>query len=254
MARRGQPVSAPDSPERKTAVSLDDLEEALGYRFRDRSLLEHALQHSSYAHDLPGAKSNERLEFLGDSVLGLVVAHSLFRAKPEWDEGQLTRAMHALVEGRSLAELARELEVGPALRLGRTEELSRGEQKKSILADAMEAIIGALYLDGGLEVVRSFIDRVFADSLASDSPAVARDPKTALQEDVMATEGEFPTYRMIRDSEVEGDDERFEVEVRLRGKPLARGVGRTKRAAERVAAKQALREGVTESDAPGPGS
>lgn len=219
---------------------MERIEKALEHRFARRELLARALCHSSFAHENPGTDSNERLEFLGDSVVGLVVAEALFRSKPEWDEGQLTRAMHALVEGRSLAALARSFDLGSAMKLGRTERQSGGAEKSSILADAMEALIGAYYLDAGLEAVAGFIERVFAEALAADAPQVERDPKTELQERLMASDGTFPTYRVMRDSEVEGDEERFEVEVVHDGRSLAMGAGRTKRAAERLAAARAL--------------
>ena len=221
-------------------AGLDKLEKALGHRFRRRDLLENALQHSSYAYEHEGVRSNERLEFLGDSVLGLSVAHALYAAKPEWAEGELTRALHALVDRRSLALLARSLELGSVLQLGRTERHSGGQQKNSILANAVEAVIGALYLDAGPEVVDAFVARSFAEALAVDAVPVPRDPKTEFQERVMASEGQFPTYRLVRDSEIEGDDERFRVEVLIGGRRLAEGIGRTKRAAERSAAKAAL--------------
>jgi len=221
-------------------AGLDELEKALGHRFRRRALLENALRHSSYAYEHEGAPSNERLEFLGDSVLGLCVAHALYAAKPEWAEGELTRALHALVDGRSLARLARSLELGSLLQLGRTERQSGGQEKNSILADAVEAVIGALYLDAGLQAVDAFVARSFAPALAADAAPVPRDPKTEFQERVMASEGEFPTYRLVRDSDIEGDDERFRVEVLVVGRRLAEGIGRTKRAAERSAAQAAL--------------
>jgi len=226
---------------------LDGLEAALGYHFDRRVLLEQALRHSSYAHerstqaeDEKPVENNERLEFLGDAVLAVVVAHSLYMAKPDWREGDLTRALHAVVEGRSLAKLARSLEIGPAIRLGRTERHSGGQEKPSILENTMEAIIGAIYLDGGLEAATGFVERAFADALAADAAPVRRDPKTELQERVMAEVGEFPCYRVIDDSLVEGDENRFTVEVVVQGRPLARGVGRTKRAGERLAAADAL--------------
>jgi len=228
---------------------LAPFEAALGYRFRDRALLENALHHSSYAHDHAGLESNERLEFLGDSVIGLVVAHAFYEAKPEWDEGELTRALHALVEGRSLAVLARALDLGAVLRLGRTERQSGGEEKDSILADAMEAVIGAIYLDGGLASVSELVERVFGEALHAAAPAVARDPKTELQERAMASRGEFPTYRLLLDSAIEGDDERFAVEVVLCGEAMASGIGRTKRAAERRAAALALESWVDDDPA-----
>ncbi len=235
-----------EDPER--AVRIDRLEQALDHRFRDRALLEKALRHSSYAneHSLGqtgeegGLESNERLEFLGDAILALVVAEALYEAKPDWREGDLTRSLHAIVEGRSLATLAQSIDLGGVLQLGRTEESSGGREKPSILANAMEALIGAIYLDAGLEPVERFVGRHFGEALAVDAVQVERDPKTKLQETLMAAEGEFPNYRLVRDSEVEGDDARFTVEVRSKGERLADGVGRTKRAAERAAARIAL--------------
>lgn len=244
----GQSAREPidDGANRKAALST--LEEALGHRFEDPSLLETALRHSSYAHeaaltagpDAPALESNERLEFLGDAVLGLVVAQALYAAKPDWREGDLTRSLHAIVEGRSLSRLAERIGVGPVLLLGQTEESSDGRKKPSILENAMEALVGAMYLDAGIAPVEDFVQRYFAEGLAADALRVARDPKTELQETLMAAEGEFPRYRLARDSQVEGDDARFTVEVTFRGEPLAEGVGRTKRTAERRAAKAAL--------------
>ena len=242
------------------ADALDRFEGALGYHFSRRELLEDALRHSSYAHELQTrsaaasrsegparVEDNERLEFLGDAVVAVVVAHALYRAKPEWREGELTRALHALVEGRSLERLARKLDLGSVLRLGRTEQQSGGREKPTILANAMEAVIGAIFLDGGLEAVERFVDRVFGDALASDAAPVRRDPKTEFQERVMAVEGEFPSYRVIRDSQIEGDEARFTVEVRVGNRALAEGVGRTKRAAERLAAATALEAGCPDA-------
>ncbi len=246
---------------------LDGLEQAIGHAFADRAGLEAALRHSSWANeqarsdaggeggartdagDRAEHRSNERLEFLGDAVLGLVVAEALYAAHPDWSEGHLTRALHRVVEGRSLARLARRLELGEVLRLGRTEEASAGREKPSILEDAMEALVGAVYLDGGLDPVRRLVATHFADALAEARPPVARDPKTALQEDLMAEVGAFPTYDLVGDSGVEGDDRRFEMAVRSEGRELARGIGRTKRAAEKEAARAALarRAGVEEN-------
>ena len=228
---------------------LSSIEEALGHRFTDASLFAAALRHASYAHERgrepgggidPESESNERLEFLGDAVLALVVAEALYSAKPDWQEGELTRALHAIVEGRSLASLADELGVGPAMRLGRTEESSGGESKPKVLEDAMEALIGAMYLDGGLDPVRRFVGARFANALAADATPVERDPKTELQERLMRVVGEFPTYRLTNDTGVEGDDARFSVEVVSKGEVLAVGTDRTKRRAEKTAARQAL--------------
>jgi ribonuclease-3 len=231
--------------EAERADVLDRLEAALGYRFVRRALLEDALRHSSYANERSSQQAtrvedNERLEFLGDAVLAIVVAHALYRAQPEWREGELSRALHALVEGRSLVKLARCFELGSAIRLGSTERASGGQEKASILEDAMEAVVGAIYLDGGLDAAASFVEAAFGEALTADAAPVRRDPKTEFQERVMADEGCFPEYRVVTDSLVEGDEERFTVEVVLHGKPLARGVGRTKRAAERLAAADAL--------------
>lgn len=245
-------MAASDDDGERTAA-LDALEYRLGAAFKDRGLLQEALRHSSYSHeratrDRVVLANNERLEFLGDSVLGLVVADALFCAKPEWREGELSRALHSLVEGRSLTRLAEGLELGPLIELGRTEQQSGGMQKPSILADTMEAIIGAIFIDRGLPAAVDFIEAAFGQSLTADAPVVERDPKTALQERSMAGEGEFPTYRVVSDSQIEGDEERFTVEVLLRGNPLASGVGRTKRAAERLAAEAGLSDWPSEHE------
>ena len=243
------------SEEEDRATLLEALEKSLGHRFQDRGLLETALRHSSYANELAlgdpasGAgtvsaseskESNERLEFLGDAVLAIVVAEALYSARPDWREGDLTRALHSIVEGKSLATLADSIGVGAALMLGRTEEHSGGREKASILENAMEALIGAIYLDGGLAPVVDFVGRNFAEALAADAVPVERDPKTELQETLMAEEGEFPSYDLLRDTGVEGDEERFTIAVISKGAPLAEGAGRTKRAAEKLAARIAL--------------
>ncbi|MBJ22423.1 MAG: ribonuclease III [bacterium] len=238
------------------AEKISRLEEELGHRFRDRVLLEMALRHSSHAHELllgesgsdTSVESNERLEFLGDAVLALVVAEALYAVKPDWREGDLTRALHSIVEGRSLADLARSIGVGEVLQLGRTEESSGGREKPSILEDAMEALIGAIYLDGGLDPVERFVRRFFGKVLAADAIRVERHPKTELQETLMAVEGEFPTYQLLRDSEVDGDEQRFTIVVTSKGKRLAEGVGRTKRAAEELAATRALETRIESSE------
>lgn len=219
---------------------LARLESALGHPFARPELLALALRHASHAHEAGGGESNERLEFLGDAVVGLVVAHALYDAHPDWREGDLTRGLHALVDARSLARLARSLSLGEALALGRTELASGGREKASILADALEAVIGAIFLDGGLPAVERFARTHFADALAGDASPVARDPKTELQERTMGEVGSFPDYRLVADSGIEGDDRRFTVEVSLRGEVLAQAVGRTKRAAQREAAQLAL--------------
>ncbi len=218
---------------------LDALEELLGHRFRDRALLEQALCHSSYANETRGATSNETMEFLGDSVIGLAVSHILYEAKPEWREGDLTRALHGIVEGRSLAAAARRLDLGRHLLLGRTERQSGGDDKDSILEDAMEAVFAALYLDDGLMPVVALARELFGDSLSADAPRVERHPKMRFNERVMQRRGSVPSYRLVEDTERDDDDDRFEVAVDVDDEEIARGRGRTKRAAEREAAERA---------------
>jgi len=243
---------SPDDDLDAQADALAALERALGYEFEDRVLLEVALQHASYAHENAGLESNDRLEFLGDAVLGLVVGDLLFEAHPDWQEGDLTRGLHQLVERGALARLGRQLDLGPCLRLGRTEVQSEGQAKDSILADATEAVMAALYLDGGLEVVKEFARRVFSDALDPGAPRVIRDPKTRLQEWAMAEFGEFPSYQIAGDSGIEGHERRFTVSLSVQGEEWARASGRSKRVAERAAAEQAFvqREEIRRRSAP----
>lgn len=215
----------------------DTLAARLGHRFRDTALLETALVHASLAGETPGIESNERLEFLGDAVIDLVAAQLLYAAHPDWDEGTLTRARAALVNKTSLAALARELELGQFLRLGRTERKSGGAQKDTILADAFEAVVAALYLDGGVEPVARLAQRLYGDSLESGPLA---DPKTRFQEWAHAQVRETPRYETVGDSGAEDDDHRFRVEVCVAGSVRGTGEGRSKPAAEREAARDAL--------------
>lgn len=221
------------------AVERAALEAVLGHVFAEPALLETALQHPSYAHELDGTRGNERLEFLGDAVLGLAAARLLFEAHPSWEEGHLSRARAALVNTRALAAYARALDVPAHVRLGRTERKG-GLEKDSILANVLEAVIGALYLDGGLEPVLALARRLFADALAPDSDAFAADPKTRFQEWAHAERQATPRYFAVTDTGIENDETRFAVEVRLDGETWGRGQGRTKRAAERAAAEAAL--------------
>jgi ribonuclease-3 len=213
----------------------------LGHEFVDPGLLELALTHPSCAHEVDGSSGNERLEFLGDAVLDLVVAHLLFEAHPDWSEGHLTRTRAALVNGRSLAARARNLGLGEWVRLGRTERQGGGADKHSILANVFEALVGALYLDGGLGPATAFVRRAFGTELAEGLGPPRADPKTRFQEWCHALHRETPRYATVRDSAIEDDDERFEVEVRVGEEPRGRGVGRTKRQAEQRAAEAALR-------------
>jgi ribonuclease-3 len=243
-------VSDDDTDATHESAPIAELERALGHVFSNRELLATALRHSSQAHEDGNGDSNERLEFLGDSVIGMVVAELLFRAHPDWAEGDLTRALHALVDKGSLAEQARRLEIGRQLELGRTERQSGGHSKDRILADALEALVGAMYLDAGLEPVVALANRVFAAAFAQGAPRAGRDPKTELQETVMKDSGELPSYSVAHDSGVDGDEERFQVEVRFGGEVLGSGSGRSKRRAERQAAQAALSQ-LQAREAPG---
>lgn len=219
------------------SVDRAELETALGHRFGDRELLETALTHASHAAEQRAGRGNERLELLGDAVIGLGVMQLLYRAHPDWDEGELTRARAALVNREALAERARRLGLGPHLILGRTERRSAGDQKARVLADCFEALLGALHLDAGYEVALAAVERLFGSALQETA---LPDPKTAYQEWAHQVHRETPVYVLIRDSGGEEDPERFAVEVRLQGSARGAGVGRTKRGAERKAAEDAL--------------
>ena len=217
------------------------LEENLGYHFRDIRLLEHALTHSSYAneHRSAGVTSNERLEFLGDSVLGMVVAEYLFQTHTSMPEGELTRTRAALVCEDSLYEVACSLGLGRCLRLGKGEAAGGGRERPSILADATEATLAAVYLDGGIEAVRPIIQTFILDK--EREKAVDRDYKTALQELVQRNPGQSIVYRLV--DEIGPDHARiFIMEVSVGGRVAGRGRGRTKKEAEQLSAKAALKK------------
>jgi ribonuclease III len=216
------------------------LEERLGHRFADPLLLQTALSHPSYAHERGEGRGNERLEFLGDAVLDLAVAELLYHAYPDWPEGHLSRARASLVNGASLAQRARDLELGSHARLGRSELRGGGASKDRILANLFEAVVGALYLDGGLEPVLRLVKREFGAALASGDALRARDPKTRLSEWAHATRRHMPRYRVEQDTGEENAEARFEVSVSFDDECWGRGVGRTKQAAESAAAGEAL--------------
>ena len=218
------------------------LQESLGYRFKDEALLSLALTHRSYEGE-GGVKasSNERLEFLGDAVLGLAVAEHLYQHYPDMSEGQMTVLRAALVRQATLAAVARRLGLGQHLRLGRGEELSGGRERPRNLACALEALLGAVSLDRGVAAARRLVLRLLRGALEEALGAGALpDPKSRLQELVQARGAGAPAYRTV---EVAGPqhDRRFVIEVWVRGEPVARGEGRTKRRAEELAAEQAYR-------------
>ena len=220
---------------------MEKLEEKLGYTFHDRRLLENALTHSSYANEnkSKGETSNERLEFLGDSVLGMVVADHLYRTHPNMPEGELTRTRAALVCEDSLVEVAAQLELGQYLKLGRGEDAGGGRKRPSIQADAVEAVIAAVYLDGGIGSARKLITNFILTNNEREQEGAIRDFKTALQELVQRESGRVLSYRLMGES---GPDHAkvFSVEVDLDGKPIGAGEGRSKKEAEQNAAKAAM--------------
>lgn len=216
------------------------LEEKLGYTFRDKHLLENALTHSSYAneHREAGAHSNERLEFLGDSILGLVVADHLYRTRPDLPEGDLTRIRAALVCESSLVEVAQALDLGSYLRLGKGEDHGGGRARPSIQADAVEALLAAVYLDGGIGQARKLIHTLVLEQ-EQEKTAAGRDYKTALQELVQRESGQVLSYHLTGER---GPDhaKSFAMEVCLNGQPIGAGQGHSKKEAEQAAAKAAV--------------
>jgi ribonuclease-3 len=222
---------------------FDSLQQAIGYRFRDRGLLEHAMTHTSRANEdaSGGVTDNESLEFLGDAVLGFVIADVLFAEFPEFDEGQKSKAKASLVSTATLARLAERLDLGAHLLLGRGEEKTGGRRKLALLADGYEALIAAVYLDGGVDQVRAFLLSQFRPLLADlrREGAGGHDHKSALQELLQSKEQPLPEYRLVGTL---GPDHRklFQVEVVVDGEPLATASGTSKKEAEQEAARLAI--------------
>jgi ribonuclease-3 len=232
---------------RGTVVRLRDefegLERAIDYRFRDRGLLEHAMTHTSRANEDPsgGVFDNESLEFLGDAVLGFVIADLLFHEFPASSEGQKSKIKASLVSTATLASYAQRIGLGDHLLLGRGEEKTGGRRKQALLADTYEAVIAAIYLDGGVEQARAFIAREFGPAIAAihQHGLGGQDYKSALQEYLQSREEPLPEYRLTGTA---GPDHRklFQVEVAVRGESLANGTGPSKKEAEQEAARAAL--------------
>ena len=219
---------------------MDKFKKKLGYVFKNPTLLETALTHSSYANENKKNRvaSNERLEFLGDSVLGMAVSVLIYDGNPNLPEGQMTRLRAELVCEKSLATLAVTLGLGECLRLGRGEEKGGGRERPSILADAVEAVVAAIYLDGGFEPVRQLVTEHLAPQ-AGRMQLENYDYKTVLQEAVQVKTGQVLSYHTIDES---GPDhmKSFTVEVRLNGEAIGYGKGKSKKEAEQSAAKSAL--------------
>jgi ribonuclease-3 len=228
-------TSAPDSPD--VASAVEALAGRIGWTFADRSLLDRAVAHRSWCAEHDGA-SNERLEFLGDAVLGLVVTDHIFRTYPELPEGELAKVRATVVSAAALAEVALELDLGDAILLGKGEDASGGREKPSILADATEAVIGAVYLDGGWDAASDLVMDLLGERIAAASEGPGgQDYKTRLQELAARELEALPTY----DVADEGPDhaKRFFATVSLNGRELGMGEGRSKKQAEQAAARVA---------------
>ncbi len=220
---------------------LASIAERLRHLFADPRLLERALTHKSYTNEQPGeVLHNERLEFLGDAVLDLAVSEDLIRSHPRLPEGELTRIRAEVVSEPGLATLARDLDLGAYLRLGRGEARSGGADKDSVLADGLEALLGAVFLDGGYEAARGVIERLFGPAIAAASQRKGSlDHKTRLQELCQARFGTAPFYRLLG-SEGPAHDPIYRVEALLGERVIGSGSGRNKKGAEQEAARAAL--------------
>lgn len=249
MRRHRRPLSPPPIDEtgaigevmsQERLAQLAALEERLGVRFRDRSLLDLALRHGSFSHERgqDPAKSYERLEFLGDAVLSLVVADDLYRRHPNMDEGGLAKNRAKLVNEGALASIARRLNLGNYLMLGRGEEKGGGRQRASMLADAVESVIGAVYVDSGYGVAHALLMRWLGE-LAEDIQRAGDDFKSQLQERLQRRR-QMPKYRIVH-SEGPEHARTFVIAVEAGGRVLGEGSGRSKKEAEQAAAADALR-------------
>jgi ribonuclease III len=255
-------LSAPSSTKRATAPPVDrspqagsktvrrhrqlmaTFEDRIGYRFNDSALLEQALTHiSALSGSRNRAGSYQRLEFLGDHVLGLVISDMLFRAFPKADEGEMSRRLADLVRKEACADVAREIDIGSAIRLGASESNAGGRGRTAILADVCEALVGAVYIDGGYEAASELITRLWGQRMRAPTRPL-RDPKTVLQEWAQARGLPTPVYREVERKGPDHDPE-FRGTVELPDRKPAEGLGRSKRTAEQAAAAAMLkREGV----------
>jgi ribonuclease-3 len=220
--------------------ALGELQQRISCSFSEPELLERALTHKSYANEHHLSVHNERLEFLGDAVLSLVVSERLMRDRPDSPEGELSRLRAAIVSEPALAAVARTIGLGAFLFLGKGEEQTGGRDKDSLLADSLEALVASLYLDGGIGQATTFIERHFQETFHRvTSSGGAADHKTEFQERCQELLKTLPEYRVMSES---GPDHRkeFEVELTVQGKVMGRGLGRSKKEAEQAAAKEAL--------------
>ncbi len=219
---------------------MNSLEKRLNYKFKNIDLLKNALVHSSYANEVRGSvHSNERLEFLGDSVLSVIVSEHLYNKFPTMPEGELTRMRASLVCEKSLCEFSRELGIGNYLKLGKGEDKNGGRERDSILADAFEAVLAAVYLDGGMDAAKAHIMNTVLRDIKHCEDDTFKDYKTTLQEVIQRNPEESVSYILVNES---GPDHNksFTVEVHLNSNVIGKGTGKSKKQAEQMAAKQAL--------------
>ena len=222
-----------------TGYPLEQLEEKIGYQYKNKELLKEALTHSSFANEqkINKGKDYERLEFLGDAVLELISSEFLFRTNSDMPEGKLTRTRASMVCEPALAYCARDLELNQYIRLGKGEEMTGGRFRDSIISDAMEAVIGSLYLDGGFSAAHDFIHKFILSDL--ENKILFYDAKTVLQEMIQETPGGSLEYKLLKE-EGPDHDKCFWVEAYVNGEALTKGSGRTKKAAEQQAAYEAI--------------
>lgn len=219
---------------------MQELEKNLKYKFNNINLLKNALTHSSYANEVRnGITSNERLEFLGDSVLSIIVSDYIFNNFPKLPEGELTKLRASLVCEKSLCGFSRELDLGKYLLLGKGEEKGGGRERDSILADAFEAVLAAMYLDGGYEIARNHALRFVLREIEHPEDDVFKDYKTVLQEIIQRNPEETVSYLLV-DQTGPDHNKIFTVEVKLNSNTIGKGSGKSKKQAEQMAAKQAL--------------
>lgn len=220
------------------SYAINELQKDIGYKFRDIELLKRAITHSSYANENHlNTGDNERLEFLGDSVLGFIAAEYLFSHHKDFPEGELTKLRSYAVCEKSLFEYAKEMALGEKLKLGKGEENTGGRARPSVLSDAFEAVIAAIYLDGGIDEAKRFVLR-FVEPYVEAKPSF-KDYKTMLQEVVQKNQGEILEYVLVSESGPD-HDKHFEVAVHLNSNVIGKGVGGSKKKAEQAAAKEAL--------------
>lgn len=219
---------------------MKEIESKIGYNFKNKDYLITALTHSSYANESKGkVKSNERLEFLGDAVLSIIVSDYIFKNCPSLPEGELTKMRASLVCERSLQEFSKQMDLGKHLRLSHGEKRSNGNQRPSILADTFEALLGAIYLDGGMEKAREFVFRFILPAINNPKPKFFKDYKTELQEIVQKNPDEILKYNLV-DATGPDHNKHFVVEVCLNSNVIGKGGGRSKKEAEQQAARVAL--------------